>query len=307
MKKLNRKDLVSAAYSIAATYAHAGRGLTLRGLYYRLVATGQIPNSQNEYKRLGAALTDARYDGTFPVNWLEDGGRTVGRTRWWAQPYADRAIEEAKSEINGMHRRLVFSGRWCEQPQLVYVWVEKQALANVFAPVCNRLQVGLFACKGYPSVSALAQFRDQLAEAVQPWVEEVHVLYFGDHDPDGFQIPRSAEDSLWKLGIHKALDGRVLEFHRVALNMEQINEFNPPPFPAKRTSSRFQRYYSEHGVQDAWELDALEPEVLENLIRANVENRWNRAIWDDLSQTVREERDRFKAQLKDLMDSGDLF
>ncbi len=62
-----------------------------------------------------------------------------------------------------------------------------------------------------------------------------------------------------------------VEFVRVALNMDQIDQYDPPPFAAKQTSSRFQSYMDEHNTDNAWELDALDPMVLRELIRKHVE------------------------------------
>jgi hypothetical protein len=239
--------------------------------------------------------------------------------------------------------------RWHGQPVHVSVWVEKEALVGVFQEPCDELGVSWFACKGYPSVSALAGWLDKAREACggqnglrrgsTNWMQnEVGkaarcvVLYFGDHDPDGLEIPRSCERNLDKLqrlaplrwACEQALaygwsqddDGfadevRVragdcppefapvldIEFVNVALTAEQIEQYDPPPFPAKPSSSRFRRYVEETGMEDAWELDALDPTVLRDLIREHVDRYWDQGIHDDLQADVHDARARLLSEM----------
>jgi len=183
---------------------------------------------------------------------------------------------------------------------------EKDALSGVFEKPCNDLGVSFFACKGYPSHSALWQWLQKLEEAyqtsqaaveddegneleVEP-IQEAIILYFGDHDPDGWQIPRSAEETLNTLARVYGLEVPPIRFIRVGLLMDQIRQYQPPPFPAKTTSPRFASYYKEHGIKDAWELDALSPKVLDNLIRTNVAQHWDQHYydhWQGLAKTNR--------------------
>ena len=51
--------------------------------------------------------------------------------------------------------------------------------------------------------------------------------------------------------------------------MEQIEEFSPPPNPAKLTDSRCGSYIRKYG-DESWELDALEPRVITELIHHHV-------------------------------------
>jgi len=81
----------------------------------------------------------------------------------------------------------------------------------------------------------------------------------------------------------------ALDFQRIALNMDQIEQYNPPPNPTKVTDSRAQGYIEEFGYE-CWELDALEPRVLSELIDTHVRpyrnyDTYNRVI-------VREQRER---------------
>lgn len=55
--------------------------------------------------------------------------------------------------------------------------------------------------------------------------------------------------------------GASVEVRRLALNMEQVRKYDPPPNPAKVTDSRFAAYCDQFG-DESWELDALSPKVV---------------------------------------------
>lgn len=304
---LTRADLLSEATRIAETYRGQGYDLTLRQLYYQCVSKALIPNSDESYKRLGDVLGDARLEGNFDMDLIVDRGRNARASKHHeCKLDVDVAIKEAGKYLQALPYWSIAVDQWFGQPKYVAVWVEKEALAGVFEKPCEDLGVGLFACKGYPSHSALWQWLQKLEEAyetsqscveddegnaldVEP-ISEAVVLYFGDHDPDGWQIPRSAEETLNTIARVQGLNIPTIRFIRVALLMSQIKQYNPPPFPAKTTSSRFAGYIREHGIKDAWELDALSPKVLDALIRTNVARHWDSGIhshWQGLAQTNR--------------------
>ena len=71
-----------------------------------------------------------------------------------------------------------------------------------------------------------------------------------------------------------------IEVRRIALNMDQIQQYNPPPNPAKLSDSRGYTYVAEHGYE-SWELDALEPSVLVDLIEREIETVLDRDLFDE--------------------------
>jgi hypothetical protein len=89
-------------------------------------------------------------------------------------------------------------------------------------------------------------------------------------------------------------------FTRIALNMNQIRQYNPPPNPAKLTDSRSTTYVETHG-DESWELDALSPTVLSNLIEREVASLRDEDQWQ---QDVRREKTA-REQIKDVADKWD--
>ena len=288
--KLTRQEILAHSLVITQEYSAQGLTMTLRQLYYQFVGRGLFPSSQLEYKRLGEVLTKARYAGTFPARLLADPTRSAPATDGVTFDVdVEVALDQMARYMRDMPEILINAARWYRQPVHVSVWVEKEALAGVFRGVTDELGVGMFACKGYPSVSALAGWLDGTHAACRGIRASSVVLYFGDHDPDGWEIPRSAERNLEKLMV---VMGKPfpLTFKRIALNMDQIRRYAPPPFPAKVTSSRYQTYRDEHDTDDAWELDALEPTVLRDLIRAEVDALFDDDIHAGVRTEVREAR-----------------
>ncbi len=100
------------------------------------------------------------------------------------------------------------------------------------------------------------------------------IFHLGDHDPSGLDMTRDNKD---RLDIFAGLDG--VEVKRLALNFDQVQAYSPPPNPAKQTDSRFSDYQTLHG-DESWELDALNPEVIGNLIRENIELYLDQDLWN---------------------------
>lgn len=301
--KLTRDDIIQTANEIRQDYARQYLKLTIRQLYYRFVAMGLMASGQKNYKRIVNALSVARLDGRFPLDGVEDRGRDIHAGEFTRRDDdLDSADDLAKERVSQLPEDIIGYDRWFGQPYHISVWVEKEALAGVFEGPCSRLGVSMFACRGYPSISALWDWVQKTQRAMKGFKEkkdfryrnidmqfrEMHegrakeavVLYFGDHDPDGWEIPRSALRNVYAIqGLSRKL--YPVSLRRIALNMDQIQQYDPPPFEAKYTSSRYQSYIDEHGTDDAWELDALEPSVLRQLIEDSVEEYFDEDIHAD--------------------------
>ncbi len=278
-------EIITDANEIIEEYRGQGFLLTLRQLYYQFVARALLPNTQQSYKRLGSIINDARLAGLVDWSAIEDRTRNVKSNYHYTGPR--QAIQDALDtyEID----------MWANQPERVEVWIEKEALAGVIAAVCDEMDVPYFACRGYVSQSeqwrAYARARYFSDERDQVTT----ILHFGDHDPSGIDMTRDNQD---RLDMFLGYTGEAT-VKRLALNMDQIEEFNPPPNPAKITDSRFAGYAAKYG-DESWELDALEPSVMTDLIRQHVRQHRDPALWSDKE----EERENHRLQLQEII--GDL-
>ena len=280
-KTFNTKHaaLITTADRIMRNYAAQGYDLSLRQLYYQFVAHHALPNTEQNYKLLGGVISDARLAGLLDWDSLVDRGRNTIRNSHWGTP-AD-IIDSAASSFR--------IDLWETQRYHVEVMVEKQALEGVLVPVCRRLDVPFTANKGYSSSSAMYEAGKRLEEKIDQG-KNVVIVYLGDHDPSGIDMGRDVLDRLalfsgagyWDEG-EKAVEIRddgVFGVERIALNMDQIKRYNPPPNPAKMTDSRAEGYVSKFGYE-SWELDALDPETLANLVTSTVQGYIDDEAWEE--------------------------
>lgn len=247
-------DLIDKINEVISEYSRQDYTLTLRQCYYQLVARGIIENNQKVYKTTGNLINDARLAGLIDWNAIEDRTRNLKGLGHFSSP---KDVIEAAAYS---YRRDV----WLHQNYHVEVWVEKEALANVVGRVANELDVSYFCCRGYVSQSEMWSAAQRFKK-YQTYGKTCVLIHLGDHDPSGIDMSRDIQDRLEMFGV----DSDRFIFRRIALNREQVDLYNPPPNPAKITDSRSSSYISEYG-EESWELDALEPKVLHDLITDNV-------------------------------------
>lgn len=244
--------MIDRVNSVITEYNAKGYDLTLRQVYYQLVAADLISNSERSYKNLGSLINDGRLAG------LIDWNAIIDRTRSLKGLRADEDPEDAIKKATKIYRL----DKWKNQPYHVEVWVEKDALSGVIGQICNDLDVDYFSCRGYTSQSEMWRAARRLKYYEQNGKETV-ILHLGDHDPSGIDMSRDIIERLQLFGADP-------QFNRLALNMDQINMYSPPPNPAKLSDSRARSYIQTYG-QSSWELDALKPETLKELIVSNVD------------------------------------
>lgn len=250
-------DAIKKANLIVQDYQAQGFSLTLRQVYYQFVSRGWIDNKDTEYKRLGSIINDARLAGLIDWEAIEDRTRYLRKKPAWENP----------SDIVASCAQQYHLDLWKGQPYRVEVWVEKDALVGVVESACDPLDVPFFSCRGYTSQTELWGAAQRLI-AHRKAGQIPLVLHLGDHDPSGIDMSRDIQDRLYLFMSHH--DADAPEFKRLALNMDQVEQYSPPPNPAKLTDSRCRGYLKEHG-DESWELDALEPSVLAALITRNIE------------------------------------
>ncbi len=253
-KKFSRKRmvLIEHADDIIREYVADGYSLTLRQLYYQFVARGLLENNVKSYSMLGATINDARLCGLIDWNSIEDRTRNLKALGHWETP-----SDIITSAANSFH-----TDWWEGQDHYVEVWVEKEALAGVIQRPAQRWDVPWFCCRGYVSQSEMWRAAMRLRGHEEQGQRAI-IIHLGDHDPSGIDMTRDIEDRLTEFGVDVTVN-------RIALTMAQVEEFTPPPNPAKATDTRFQTYVRDYGVNESWELDALEPSMLDDLISDTV-------------------------------------
>jgi hypothetical protein len=285
-------DIIDMANEILVEYEQQGFDLTLRQLYYQFVSRDWLPNNQRSYNRLGSIVNDARLAGMIDWDHIIDRTRNVVQWQTEASPAAAarRAAEAYRRD------------RWEDQPSYVEVWIEKDALVGVIEGICSRLMVPYLSCRGYTSQSEMWGAAQRLYEKADEG-KKVLILHLGDHDPSGIDMSRDIRERLShfmasdKYIAENGADSaaaidwmqRHLSVERIALTMDQVRHYDPPPNPAKFTDSRAEDYVRRYGVS-SWELDALSPATLAALIKEHVEDALDHDLWDAQIQREKDER-----------------
>lgn len=262
----NTLEIIDIANIIIHDYHEQGFTLTLRQLYYQFVSRGYLDNTESNYKKLGDTVSDARRAGL--IDWLaiEDRTRFVRELTAWESP--NHIITAARDSY---HEDL-----WANQNTRVEVWIEKDALTGVIENICQQHDVPYFSCRGYVSDSEMWRAAMRIVNHNNNG-QLVLIIHLGDHDPSGIDMTRDIEERLSL--FTRRDDSFSFRVKRIALNMDQIEQQSPPPNPAKVTDSRYADYADKYG-EESWELDALEPRFITNLIDNTVRRVKDVLKWD---------------------------
>jgi hypothetical protein len=262
--------------------------LTVRGLHYRLVANG-MTNDDQHYKRVINAMIDARWERLVDFDTFSDHDRfMIGET-----DFKDISLEEkikiAMKQVS-LWMTQYSRGKWQNQYYYPEILIEKKALQSVFQSVSEEWGVTLGACKGYPSLTFLNDTANRMIFASNKGYHPI-ILYFGDYDPSGQDIPRSIKENIIKLGCSD------IEVKQIALSKEQILELKLPPAPIKPKDSRSATWTGLGQV----ELDAIEPNMLQAMCRDAIKSIFEEKIANNLYLQVQSEAVQFRSALKDFV------
>lgn len=262
-KRLNRLERVNEVLTDLRDYWP----ITLRQVYYQLVAAGDIENNINSYKGLSTLLSEARLEGRAPWEALEDRSRDfLGSGGWRDKSHFAR--QDAKNFLRGYRRDLLQS-----QTVALEVWIEKDALSRICHRAASPYCVPVVVAKGYASTSYVNECRERIER--HSWQDKrTIILYFGDLDPSGWDMLPSM---LNKLQSTMNLGDKV-EGQRHALTPPQVFAHNLPRDPEAMKDSdvrtpRYKAWLEQQGYPDdlAVELDALLPSTLENMVKDAIE------------------------------------
>ncbi|MBU4056232.1 MAG: hypothetical protein KKA41_17895 [Proteobacteria bacterium] len=263
-------EIVEEAWRVLNEY----HPMTIRQVFYQLVSRQVILNNQSQYTSLGNTLGNARKQGLIPWEWIEDRTRVPHHVSMWPD------LGNFFSDVKKSYRRNV----WDNQPQYVEVWVEKDALSGVFLDITQAYGVTLQVCRGYPSLTvkweAAARFREGISK----------LLYFGDFDPSGVDIPKNLKSTFEDFESRPEIDV-------IALTLDQIRQYSIPPIMSKKTDKRRAAFVAEHGDVAA-ELDALPLPVLQEMIKTSIEASMDLEALAETREEELEDRDVLEALLR---------
>jgi len=261
-------EIIEQANDIIVEYEEQGFTLTLRQLYYQFVSRDLLENTQAGYDKLGSIINDARLAGLIDWHAIEDRTRFLRGKAHWNHP--TDILRTAATQFT--------MDMWQGQNFRPEVWIEKDALIGVIEKVCREYDVPYFSCRGYVSQSEMWRAGQRF---LQTEGQIPIIFHLGDHDPSGMDM---TGDITRRLELFTEGLVSMDNVWRIALNMNQVEQYGPPPNPAKITDSRAVNYIARHG-DHSWELDALEPSVISKLIKDSIEKLIDWDLWRD-TQTI---------------------
>jgi CxxC motif-containing protein/ferritin-like protein len=284
---VSAQEIEAAVKEITATYRTK---MTLRQIYYRLVARNLIPNNLNAYKNLSRILVTARERGRISGNIMEDRGReSYGGD--WGYDSPEQFIASKLSGLNGCWGSYTRE-MWADQDEYIEVWVEKDALSRLVRSATDGYRIKTCVGRGYSSYTYVSDAVDRFVAQAG---KQCTVIYVGDFDPSGLDITRDLGRRLSEYGADH------VTINRIALTPAQIKQYSLPPAPVKTTDARASKFIAEHG-KDVVELDALEPPVLQGIIEAEVLKHIDGAAWAETRERIEEEREVVKTSVQEWLD-----
>ncbi len=285
-KGIGSKELLEEIKKVISEYTTR---LTVRQIYYQIVSKHLVQNILSQYQKVSKVLVEARHNGEVDWEAIEDRTRNAkGGDETEETP--EEHFETAKNYLKNCweYYRLPM---WKNQPIYLEVWYEKQALEGLFDSITSRYNVVQLAIRGYSSHTMGYELEQRLAEVEEG--REIHIVYFGDFDPSGMDIYRFIQDLCERFGL-------VIKFERIAITPEQIKKYNIPPMIAKKSDSRYTGFVAEYG-KDVVELDALRPDVLQQLIKEAITSRFDWNIYEEVKKEQEAKRKKIKDLIKDLL------
>lgn len=293
-------SLLSSIQSITDEYYENGYTLSLRQLYYQLVAKDLIPNHQKVYKKISDLRNQMAYSGLLDWDAFEDRGRLP------KVAYSEKSVSSALERT----KRFYKLNRQLNQPVHIEIWTEKDAISQILRSVTDTFTVPLIVNKGYTSVTALYEAYKRFIHAMAEG-KKIKILYFGDHDPSGLDMIRDIRDRLtfmfssgekleaycWDDFVDSPLDNfrdyilDRFDVEPIGLNMAQIERLNLPHNPAKIKDPRAAWYIKQFGAK-SWEVDAIPPDEIKIIANSSIVESINMTIYSET--LAKEKQDKIK-------------
>jgi len=262
-------ELLAQVQEIIDSYDFA---LTLRQIYYQLVAKQIISNEQSNYRKISRLCVAGRDEGILPEEGFADRLRIIDKLSSWVD------LNEFMETV----KRSYHKNKWQNQPKYLEIWTEKDALRSVLSQVTYQYDVSLMVSRGQLSRTAIYEASERYKAQGD---KEYYLYYCGDFDPSGLSIYNSIKERLDNFGIS-------IKFERIALTKEQIEKYKLPSDPAKQSDPNYNKFVSLYGSDMVVELDSLPPDVLRDIIKDCITKNINNGLLAQVQKEETKEQDK---------------
>ena len=252
-------------------FAQEMRPVSVRQIFYNLTTQNIVDKTKNGYEQVVSISGKMREDGELPFSWISDA------TRWMRKPDTHDTLIDALEITKETYRKNL----WANQSASVEIWLEKEALSGVVFPITARWDVPLMVTRGYPSKTFLYTSAEDLN------VDKTNYIYMlSDYDPSGVDLSRNTESTLRKY----ADEDCDITFERIAVTESQINEWELPSRPTKKSDVRSKTFTGE-----SVELDAIPPDSLRGLVEDSITQHIDESSYLQLCEIESAERESLQA------------
>jgi hypothetical protein len=235
--------------------------LTLRQLFYRLVARFDYEKTERAYKRLGELLANARRGEVIDMDAIRDDG-FIERT-----PFAYADDRDFLGQVMAAAKVLRLDRQRGQKRRLV-VWCEAAGMVPQLERVADPFGISVMSSGGFDSLTDKHRIARDWASGKAP----VTVLHLGDYDPSGVSCFEALAEDIEAFA--EGYGGDV-EFVRVAVLAQQARALGLPSAPPKATDKR-----SVFDDDETWQLEALDPADLARVVGEAVEARFDRGVYE---------------------------
>jgi hypothetical protein len=250
--------------------------ITLRQMFYRMVVLHAFSKTEQAYKRLGETLNRARRARIIEMDDIRDDGFNMidpifydDVAGYWSAVRHSAETYRIDRQA-GQERRLVL---WCEaagmQPQL--------------ANVGDEYGVSAASSGGFDSTTIKHSIGRMLAAS------PTTVIHIGDLDPSGVHMFGSLDEDVTAFAEEYGGD---VEFVRLAVLPEHIEEYGLPTSPPKPTDKR--KFDDDRTVQ----AEALDPVILAAMAREAIIERTDMDVYDKALALEAEQRAELLSKLE---------
>lgn len=223
--------------------------LTIRQIFYRLVASYEYDKTEQAYSRLINYLGRARRARMIPFGSVRDDGAMARGPHSYAN--VDAYLEMVREEAETFTLQ-----RQDNQPGRVEVWCEAGGMVPLLADAIAEYGVNVYSGGGFNSLTTVRNTAGRIANDERKTI----AISFGDYDPSGESIFDSFRQDVERFVAQLTGTWDRVEFKRVALTEEQVDDMGIPTAPPKSTDSR-----SANWIGDTAQLEAIPPDELAQL------------------------------------------
>lgn len=311
------KSWLQAAKTVLVQYKAWNEPMTVRQIFYRLVAEFGYDKTEGAYGSLGGYIARSRraymhgiikgmqegldHDESqraalddpilIPFSWIRDEKGTTLADFYYDS--VDDFMESVKSSAENVRLN-----RADGQARQIEMWCEGMSTVPIMRGIAAPYGVRVSSGGGYDSVTA----KHKLAQRVVADFEEngrgTTVLHIGDFDPSGEGLYETLRDDVSEMVWHTAARD-LLVVERMALTEEQVLEMEVETAPPKPLDSRSRGFVARHpeivrelGTENITaQLEALKPpelkELIGNALSEHIDRDAYQAVLDEEKETQR--------------------